>query len=51
MLELTLAICSIMTAIVGGAKNRNWAAWFFIGLLTGPIGFILVAVMPALPKH
>ena len=50
-MEILWVLFAILTAVVGGAKSRSVIGWFVIGALLGPIGFILIAVMPAIPKH
>lgn len=33
--------CGIAAAVVAGTKGNSGCAWFFIGLLLGPIGLVL----------
>lgn len=48
---LLLLIFPILSAVVGHSKNRSAICWFFWGIVIGPFGFILAAILPALPKH
>lgn len=43
-------VCGIFSAILASSKGRGGCGWFVIGTLFGPLGFLLVAFMPALPK-
>jgi hypothetical protein len=36
-----------ITAVVAAAQYRNYAAWFWVGFLLGPIGLLLAVLMPA----
>ena len=42
-------ICGIACAAIGSGKGVSGAGWFFIGVLLGPIGVVLVLVMKAGP--
>ena len=40
-------LCGIVSAVIAGNKGRNGCAWLLGGALLGPIGIVLIAVMPA----
>ena len=40
----------IITAIVASNKGRSGFSWFFIGVLLGPIGFVISLVVPKIDK-
>ena len=42
-------LCAIFSAALASSKNRNGAAWFFMGLVFGPFG-LLVAFFPKIEK-
>jgi zinc ribbon protein len=42
---LTWLIFGIVTAVVAVNKGRNGCGWFTLGVLLGPVGFILVIAM------
>ncbi len=44
-------ICGIVTAIIASSKGRNAFGWFFVGLLLGIFGIILIACLPATPER
>lgn len=39
-------VCGLLSAYVASQKNRSGVAWFFIGLLCGPIGLIAIVGVP-----
>ena len=39
-------ICAIVAGMVGSSKGRSGAGWA-LGILFGPIGLLIIAVMPA----
>jgi hypothetical protein len=41
-------MCGVISAVVAVQKGRSGLGWFFLGVLFGPLGFILSLVMPAL---
>ena len=41
------ASCGLLAAYIAGAKQRT-AAWAFLGFLLGPLGVIIVALLPEL---
>ena len=46
MIELILWIaCAFACAYIADKKNRNKMAWFFIGLLTGLLGLIVILIL------
>ena len=47
MIELLLiwSVFSIATAVVAATQGRNAFAWFAIGLLLGPFGFIVFSLV------
>ena len=51
MILLVWIVMGIMTAVIAGAKNRNWFGWLLIGLLFGIFGLILIACMPKLEEN
>ena len=48
MVVVIWVICAVVCAVIAGSKKRNGAGWFFIGLIIGIFGVILVAVLPSL---
>lgn len=38
-------VCTLLAGFVAGTKNRS-AGWAFLGLLFGPLGVIIVALLP-----
>ena len=51
---LPLIICLIMgvvCAVIGQSKGRSGVGWFFVGLLLGLIGLIIVLVVPNLREQ
>lgn len=42
---LAWVACGVLSAIVASNKHRNAGAWFFIGFLLGPVGFIASLVV------
>ena len=40
-----IVLCSALTAYLAHSKSRNPIAWFFIGLVTGPIGVVIVLAL------
>jgi len=38
-------VCGIIAAIVASNKGRSGCGWFLIGVLLGPLGFILALVV------
>ena len=41
-------LCAITCAVIASGKNRNGVGWFFIGLLIGIFGLIMIICLPAL---
>jgi len=39
-------VCGIVCALVAPGRGRNGTSWFFIGLLIGVFGIILLALLP-----
>jgi len=37
--------CAIMCAVIARKKNRTALGWFFLGLILGPIGLLIAAVV------
>ncbi len=40
-------VCAVVTAIIASAKGRFGFGWFFVGLLLGIFGLILIACLPS----
>jgi hypothetical protein len=40
-------VCGIASSFVASAKNRSALNWFFIGMLLGPIGLLMIGFVPA----
>ena len=40
-----IVLCSGLTAFLAHSKSRNPIAWFLIGLITGPIGVVIILAM------
>jgi len=40
-------ICAVVCAIIASSKGRSGVGWFFIGLLLGIFGLILIACLPS----
>ncbi len=38
------------TAVVAQSKNRGGCAWFFAGLVGGPVGLLAAILMPKAPE-
>ena len=38
----------IFSALIASYKGRNWGGWFWGGIILGPIGIIIVAILPRL---
>lgn len=38
-------LCGIICAIIARNKNRTALGWFFVGLILGPIGLLIAAVI------
>lgn len=38
-------ICAIVCAVIASSKNRSGAGWFFLGLLLGIFGVIIIACL------
>ena len=47
MLIVIWIICAVVCAVIAESKNRSAVGWFFIGLVLGILGVILVAVLPS----
>ena len=47
---IVLVICGISAASFATDRNRNQAAWFVIGLLTGPLGLLVLLLLVPLPE-
>jgi hypothetical protein len=45
MIVVFWVLCGILAAVVATNKGRSGFGWFLIGLLLGPVGFILALVM------
>ena len=43
-------LCAILCGVVAGSKNRSEANWAGVGLLTGVLGLIAIAGIPALAR-
>lgn len=43
-------ICGIACAWFATSRNRNQAAWFLLGCLTGPIGVLILLLLPPLAE-
>lgn len=41
-------VCAVVTAIIASSKGRSGGGWFFIGLILGIFGIILIACMPSI---
>lgn len=41
-------ICGVLSAVIATAKNRTGCGWFLLGFILGPIGLIVIAVLPKL---
>lgn len=39
--------CGIAAAVVASSKNRSGTAWFFLGILLGPLALLMVGFMPS----
>lgn len=39
-------VCAVLSAMIASRKGRSAVGWFFIGLLTGILGPIIVACLP-----
>ncbi|WP_156826944.1 zinc ribbon domain-containing protein [Geopsychrobacter electrodiphilus] len=39
-------ICGFICSVIAGSKGRSSGAFFFLGILFGPIGIIIAAVIP-----
>lgn len=44
---VALTICGIVAACVASAKNRSVVGWFLLGMLFGPVGVLIVVVLPS----
>lgn len=49
MLMFWSIIGAILCASIAGFKGRSVVGWLFIGLLSGLLGVIVIACIPALP--
>ena len=38
----------IFSALIANYKGRNWGGWFWGGIFFGPLGIIIVAILPQL---
>ena len=38
-------LCGIACAVIAGSKGRSGIAWFFVGILLGPIGVVVALVI------
>jgi len=38
-------ICGIISAIIASNKGRSGVGWFFGGLILGPLGLLIIAVL------
>lgn len=47
----TIVICAIGAAYVASEKGRSGAAWFFLGILMGPVALLMVIGAPADKKE
>lgn len=43
-------LSAVACALIAGGKNRNVFGWFFIGLVTGVFGTLVLAFLPALSR-
>ena len=43
---LIAIVCGIVCALVAPGRGRNSTSWFFIGLLIGVFGIMLLALLP-----
>lgn len=48
MILVLWIICAFVCAAIADSKKRSMVGWFFIGLLIGVFGIILVAVLPSM---
>jgi hypothetical protein len=48
---IIMAILGIVVAVIASQRGRNPLGWFFIGLIAGCIGLILVLVLPDLKQQ
>jgi len=39
-------VCGVVCALVAPGRGRNSTSWFFIGLLIGVFGIMLLALLP-----
>ncbi len=44
-------ICGFICSVIAGSKGRSPVSFFFMGLLLGPLGIILAAVLPKNEKQ
>lgn len=44
-------LCGIISAIIASGKGRSGIGWFFGGILLGPLGIIIVAVLPKIKSE
>ena len=44
-------ICGIASAAIASGKGQSGFAWFFGGLLLGPLGLIIVALLPKIQSE
>lgn len=44
---ITWLICGFICSVIAGAKGRSASMYFLTGLILGPLGIVLCAVIPA----
>ena len=40
------ALCGIISLLIASSKNRSPACWAIAGFLLGPLGVLIVALLP-----
>jgi hypothetical protein len=50
MFVVAWIICGIAASYVAGQKGKSTGLWFFLGILLGPIGLLMVGFSNAVPK-
>lgn len=48
ILLIFFLICGVSSAAFAADRNRGQARWFVIGLLTGPVGLLILLLLPSL---
>lgn len=48
LLFILLVICGVSAASFASDRNRSQPGWFWIGMLTGPVGLLAVLMLPDL---